>query len=132
MSAAVTPLRTPAETAIEGYLERPQSGLAAEREAARAAFRKLGLPHRRIEAWHYTDLRALLRTVAAPAPEPQQAPASGPSTLVGASPLTFADGWLGRAAPALPEGVAQTTSAISRRGRRSTSLPSPWRSSTSP
>ncbi len=85
--------------------------MRAEREAARAAFRKLGLPHRRIEAWHYTDLRALLRTVAAPAPEPQQAPASGPSTLVGASPLTFADGWLGRARAALPEGVAQTTSA---------------------
>lgn len=26
-------------------------------------FRRTGLPHRRVEAWHYTDLRALLRKV---------------------------------------------------------------------
>ncbi|VAW18439.1 Iron-sulfur cluster assembly protein SufD [hydrothermal vent metagenome] len=34
--------------------------LAGIRDAAMARFKALGLPHRRIEAWHYTDLRRLL------------------------------------------------------------------------
>jgi Fe-S cluster assembly protein SufD len=37
------------------------------REAAMARFDELGLPHRRIEAWKYTDLRNALGAVAAPA-----------------------------------------------------------------
>ena len=32
-----------------------------------AAFSAAGLPHRRIEAWHYTDLRSMLREVLPPA-----------------------------------------------------------------
>ncbi len=36
----------------------------ASREAAIAAFAASGLPHRRIEAYHYTDLRNLLREAA--------------------------------------------------------------------
>ncbi len=43
--------------------------------------------------------------MASPAPEPQQAPAAGPSSLVGTSPLAFADGWLNQASLSLPEGV---------------------------
>ena len=35
--------------------------LAVLREAAFARLQAAGLPHRRIEAWHYTDLRALLK-----------------------------------------------------------------------
>ncbi len=38
------------------------------REAALAAFDAIGLPHRRIEEWKYTDLRALLKE---PAPAPK-------------------------------------------------------------
>jgi Fe-S cluster assembly protein SufD len=37
--------------------------VASAREAAFAAFTQVGLPHRRIEDWKYTDLRALLRDV---------------------------------------------------------------------
>src|SRR5699024_1359030 len=37
--------------------------VAALRRAAIQRFRAIGLPHRRVEAWHYTDLRALMRTV---------------------------------------------------------------------
>jgi Fe-S cluster assembly protein SufD len=37
------------------------------RKTAIATFAALGLPHRRIEAWKYTDLRAHLKTIAPPA-----------------------------------------------------------------
>ena len=42
----------------------PGSGAVAKRrDAAFAQFERSGLPHRRVEAWKYTDLRALMRTV---------------------------------------------------------------------
>jgi Fe-S cluster assembly protein SufD len=37
--------------------------VASAREAAFAAYAQTGLPHRRIEEWKYTDLRALMREV---------------------------------------------------------------------
>ncbi|MBA2402192.1 MAG: Fe-S cluster assembly protein SufD [Bradyrhizobium sp.] len=40
------------------------------REAAFAAYAQAGLPHRRIEDWKYTDLRALMREVLPLAPAP--------------------------------------------------------------
>jgi len=69
MNAEPRILRTQAEEtlALEFAAARTQlpgsPAIAAAREAAFAAFQKLGLPHRRTEAWRYTDLRALLRTV---------------------------------------------------------------------
>lgn len=51
----------------------PGTGVVADvRQKAFDDFARLGLPHRRIEEWKYTDLRALLREVAplAPAPDP--------------------------------------------------------------
>jgi Fe-S cluster assembly protein SufD len=52
----------------------PGSGVVAEaRQAAFDEFMRLGLPHRRIEDWKYTDLRALLRQVAPLAPSPDKA-----------------------------------------------------------
>ncbi len=72
----VAPMRTKAETALMAQFEalRPElpkdgAGLAA-REAAIASFSASGLPHRRIEAYHYTDLRNLLREAAPRAFEP--------------------------------------------------------------
>src|SRR4051812_49937226 len=46
--------------------------VASAREAAFAAYAQAGLPHRRIEDWKYTDLRALMREVLplAEAPDP--------------------------------------------------------------
>ncbi len=44
----------------------------ADREAAFEAFAAAGLPTRRREDWHYTDLRAALREAAAPAPRPDE------------------------------------------------------------
>jgi len=52
----------------------PGDGLVASaRKAAFDDFAARGLPHRRIEEWKYTDLRALLRTVAPLAPSPEKA-----------------------------------------------------------
>src|SRR5579859_3073605 len=51
-------------------------GSGAVDEAGQAAFdefTRLGLPHRRIEEWKYTDLRALLRKIAPLAPSPDGA-----------------------------------------------------------
>ncbi len=52
----------------------PGSGQVSElREAEFAEFARRGLPHRRVEEWKYTDLRALLREVAPLAASPDQA-----------------------------------------------------------
>ena len=56
----LTPPRTPAETALAAAWDDARIH-APWRRAAFARFAKAGLPHRRIEAWRYTDLRALLR-----------------------------------------------------------------------
>ncbi len=51
--------RTPAETALVQLAESAGTDEDARR-AAIEALRREGLPHRRIEAWHYTDLRGLM------------------------------------------------------------------------
>ncbi|HEX2017439.1 MAG TPA: Fe-S cluster assembly protein SufD [Aurantimonas sp.] len=50
--------RTAAETALIEIAESGDAGTASK--AAVEALRREGLPHRRIEAWHYTDLRSLI------------------------------------------------------------------------
>jgi Fe-S cluster assembly protein SufD len=67
MNAEVTPIKTAAETALADAFLRRQATLPGGREVAglrEAAFRRFersGLPHRRVEEWKYTDLRALMR-----------------------------------------------------------------------
>ena len=52
----------------------PGTGKVAEaRSAAFEAYDRAGLPHRRIEDWKYTDLRALMREVLPLAPAPDAA-----------------------------------------------------------
>src|SRR5438552_14647334 len=52
----------------------PGAGKVAEtRREAFEAFERAGLPHRRIEEWKYTDLRALMREVLPLAPAPDAA-----------------------------------------------------------
>jgi Fe-S cluster assembly protein SufD len=49
----------------------PGTGPVADvRAKAFAAYERVGLPHRRIEEWKYTDLRALVRDVLPLAPQP--------------------------------------------------------------
>lgn len=67
MNAEVRTMKTNAELALaEAFAaakpELPGNGkVLALREAAFGQFEATGLPHRRVEEWKYTDLRALLR-----------------------------------------------------------------------
>jgi Fe-S cluster assembly protein SufD len=71
MTVALT--RTKAEQALSRSFEAiagklPGNRTVAEaRKAAIGAFAALGLPHRRIEQWKYTDLRSALKEALAPA-----------------------------------------------------------------
>ncbi|MDB5595250.1 MAG: FeS assembly protein SufD [Hyphomicrobiales bacterium] len=67
MNAQVTPMRTPAEAKIAADYESARATFAGQdavvrlRDDAFGLFLQAGLPHRRVEAWHYTDLRQVLR-----------------------------------------------------------------------
>jgi Fe-S cluster assembly protein SufD len=67
MNAEIRQVKTAAESglaeAFAGAKARLPGGkaVAEQREAAFRRFEKLGLPHRRVEEWKYTDLRALMR-----------------------------------------------------------------------
>jgi Fe-S cluster assembly protein SufD len=66
MTAAITPIRTAAESGFADAFAALRGGLAdgaitARREAAFRHFEAQGLPHRRVEEWKYTDLRTLMR-----------------------------------------------------------------------
>ncbi len=65
--ADVKVMKTAAETALAQTFAQARERLpgdaavAAKRAAAFGLFAKEGLPHRRVEDWKYTDLRALMR-----------------------------------------------------------------------
>jgi Fe-S cluster assembly protein SufD len=67
MSAEIIHAKTPAETFLANAFERSKTklpgnaGVAKWRDDSFQRFHAAGLPHRRIETWHYTDLRALMR-----------------------------------------------------------------------
>jgi Fe-S cluster assembly protein SufD len=67
VNAEVAVIKTAAETALAQTFAQARDRLpgddaiAARRDAAFDIFAKEGLPHRRIEEWKYTDLRALMR-----------------------------------------------------------------------
>src|SRR5215813_7760621 len=75
MTAEITPIKTAAESHLAEAFAAFRGGLADDAVAARreAAFRRFdvqGLPHRRVEEWKYTDLRALMRDAKPLAPAP--------------------------------------------------------------
>jgi Fe-S cluster assembly protein SufD len=67
MNAEVRPIKTAAETALAqsfAAVKRALPGAGAVDALREDAFRRFeteGLPHRRVEEWKYTDLRALMR-----------------------------------------------------------------------
>jgi Fe-S cluster assembly protein SufD len=72
----MTQQRTPAEVELASTFEMMKDkGGAALREAAWSEFSSKGLPNRRTESWHYTDLRSALRAVAPFGVAPKSAPA---------------------------------------------------------
>ena len=104
MNAEVATIRTAAETALAQAFSQARDRLpgddaiAAQRDAAFDVFAKEGLPHRRVEEWKYTDLRALMRDakpLAAPPDAAAKARAKGAGTLLGdveARRLVFVNG----------------------------------------
>ncbi|MGL5113878.1 MAG: Fe-S cluster assembly protein SufD [Beijerinckiaceae bacterium] len=110
MNAPVTIMKTAAETELSRHFEaasRWLPGEASKRRTAMAAFEAMGLPHRRIEAWHYTDLRALMRKAEAPAIEPRDDATRGVTPFVpteGLATVTLVNGWL-TGTFALPPGI---------------------------
>ncbi|WP_029003662.1 Fe-S cluster assembly protein SufD [Azorhizobium doebereinerae] len=79
MNAPVAALKTEAEQGLATAFAAAAPGLpggaavAAARAAAFDAFAQAGLPHRRLEAWKYTDLRRLMRDAKPLAPPPEAA-----------------------------------------------------------
>ena len=104
MNAEVATIRTAAETALAQAFSQARDRLpgddavAAQRDAAFDVFAKEGLPHRRVEEWKYTDLRALMRDakpLAAPPDAAAKARVKGAGALLGdveARRLVFIDG----------------------------------------
>src|SRR5438477_3795707 len=101
MSADVRPIRTAAEQGLVESFAAARSrlpGAAEQRAAAFGRFEAGGLPHRRIEEWKYTDLRALMRDAKPLADAPDAGAvararqAEGILAAVDARRLVFVDG----------------------------------------
>ncbi len=98
---------TPAEAALLDHIRATAAGLPGGTEIRRIRdramddLRQRGLPHRRIEAWHYTDLRRLLTKV--PVQEASAVEASRPPLLEGAAVFTIVNG--NAASGAAPDGL---------------------------
>jgi Fe-S cluster assembly protein SufD len=103
MTADVRPIKTAAEQALAEAFAARKAGragdaFAPQREAAFRRFEAEGLPHRRVEDWKYTDLRALMREakpLAAPPDAAGIARAKGAGALargVDARRLVLVDG----------------------------------------
>ncbi len=99
--ADVTPMKTAAEQALSAVYTHARGklpGVSDLRDEAFKQFEARGLPHRRVEEWKYTDLRALMRDLPPLASSPDaQAKARAKSAGailrgVDARPIVFIDG----------------------------------------
>jgi Fe-S cluster assembly protein SufD len=79
--------KTAAETTLAAQFAQQQSA-DSDRAAAFRAFAAAGLPTRRLEAWHYTDLRSLMAAAAPLALAPADAQIEHARALLGAHPRT--------------------------------------------
>lgn len=112
--ADVTTMRTAAESALaEAFAARKTTlpGDAASREEAFRRFAETGLPHRRVEEWKYTDLRAAMREAAPLAAAPSAATRAAVLATPGAfdahaaTTIAIVDGHLAAPIAGLPAGV---------------------------
>jgi Fe-S cluster assembly protein SufD len=104
VNAEVATIKTAAETALAEAFAKARGRLpgddavAARRDAAFGVFAREGLPHRRVEEWKYTDLRALMRDAKPLAAPPDAAAKTAAQTAgamlgdVEARRLVFVDG----------------------------------------
>jgi Fe-S cluster assembly protein SufD len=113
MNMQASQTRTAAETAlIDTFTARlpalpGDASVTAKRKEAVAALRARGLPNRKIEAWHYTDLRRLLTAIPAFDARNEAKPVA--PLLGGSAVLPILNGKAGRAAAI--EGVTVVTAA---------------------
>lgn len=110
MNAPVINLKTAAETELARHFAAAPLGAETLRRDAFARFEAAGLPHRRIEAWHYTDLRAMMRTARPLAAAPSAEAAARPARALidGAAAFAFVDGYLVESAKP-PKGAIVTS-----------------------
>jgi Fe-S cluster assembly protein SufD len=105
MTAEIKPIKTAAELGLAEAFAALRPRLAgtpgaARREAAFRRFEAVGLPHRRIEDWKYTDLRALMRDAKPLSTPPDQAAkararsAGGSLARLDVRRIVFVDGML--------------------------------------
>ena len=108
------------KTAAEATLHGQFAGLAkgANAKGAFARFEALGLPSRRVESWHYTDLRSFLKDAAPLAAAPDYAAISAAKSVLAQEPklgvarLVLLDGYyVAELSDALPVGVTMTAGA---------------------
>ena len=110
MTAHTPRVLTEGETSLIEAFEA--SGLTgADREAAMASLKETGLPTRRVEAFHYTDLRALLKAGYSVASRPSEEDAKTigsafPRLVKDACVLHFRDGHYFDWGEELPNGVS--------------------------
>ncbi len=121
-----TVMKTKAERAIPEQFEAALAGLPGSskakdaRRAAMARFVDLGLPHRRIEEWKYTDLRSGLKEAFAPAITSGQVvteatlnAALGAFAAIASERLVFVDGKFEPALSTILSGQSALISAVS-------------------
>jgi Fe-S cluster assembly protein SufD len=103
MATTIIPLRNAAETALIERFEAERASLPGASEARAEAFARFtaqGLPGKRVEAYHYTDLRSMMRNLA-PIPEAAKASLPNPLAELGFVTLAILNG-VPQAIPALP------------------------------
>lgn len=111
MTAPVRPVKTAAETALVEQFTSIKAKLPGDKVARETAFGAVveGLPHRRVEEWKYTDLRALMKDAKPLAEAPGKAEIEAakkvvPLSKVKAATILFVNGALAELG-ALPAGV---------------------------
>lgn len=108
-------LRTDAEAQIIAHfhaLKAQHVGDFSAQTAAFAQFEKTGLPNRRVEAWHYTDLRRMMAEALAPSEKPNAATLAMALNTKDPHPLlVLAEGYCAGSVY-LPEGVSVRAQAI--------------------
>lgn len=111
MSAVVRPVKTAAENALVEQFTAVKAKLPGNRDDRETAFAAVveGLPHRRVEEWKYTDLRALMKDAKPLADIPGQpaidaAKKAAPFSELKAATFLFVNGALVET-PKLPKGV---------------------------
>ena len=106
--------RTIEKSAVETALEAAFAGLRPSAHAAAAfgRFEKLGVPGRRVESWHYTDLRTQWKAAAPLSVAPSDATLAAAKARLASEPklgarLVLVDGrFVAELSDALPVGVA--------------------------